>query len=76
MADDKVMIIMTCGPDTPRRCATRFLCQPGAAMEYDVTMFFTIDAHYCSKKEWLRPFSPKKAANRSVDSCKMLSKLV
>ena len=24
MADDKVMIIMTSGPDTPRRCATPF----------------------------------------------------
>ena len=44
MADDKVMIIMTTGPDTPRRCATPFFfASLAAAMEYEVTMFFTID---------------------------------
>ena len=30
MADDKVLIIMTSGPDTPRRCATPFFfASPG-----------------------------------------------
>ena len=44
MADDKVMIIMTSGPDTPHRCATPFFFATLAtAMDYEVTMFFTID---------------------------------
>ena len=51
MADDKVMIIMTSGPDTPRRCATPFFFATlGAAMDYDVTMFFTIDGTLLLKK--------------------------
>lgn len=44
MDEDKVLIIMTSGPDTPRRCATPFfMAQLAAVMESDVTMFFTID---------------------------------
>jgi predicted peroxiredoxin len=42
--DDKVLIVMTSGPDTPRRCATPFFfAQLAAVMEFEVTMFFTID---------------------------------
>ncbi|HEC21857.1 MAG TPA: sulfur reduction protein DsrE [Chloroflexi bacterium] len=45
MADeDKILIIMTSGKDTPRRCATPFFfASLAAAMDYEVTMFFTID---------------------------------
>lgn len=42
--DDRVLIIMTSGPDTPRRCATPFfMATLAAAMDYEVDMFFTID---------------------------------
>lgn len=44
MDDDKVLIVMTSGPDTPRRCATPFfMAHLAAVMESEVTMFFTID---------------------------------
>jgi predicted peroxiredoxin len=44
MDDDKILIIMTSGVDTPRRCATPFFfAHLAAVMDYDVTMFFTID---------------------------------
>lgn len=60
MADDKVMIIMTSGPDTPRRCATPFFfASLAAAMEYDVTMFFTIDGTLLLKKGMAKTIYPK-----------------
>ena len=60
MADDKVMIIMTSGPDTPRRCATPFFfASLGVAMEYDVTMFFTIDGTLLLKKGVAETIYPK-----------------
>ena len=60
MADDKVMIIMTSGPDTPRRCATPFFfASLAAAMEYDVTMFFTIDGTLLLKKGMAETVYPK-----------------
>jgi predicted peroxiredoxin len=60
MADDKVMIIMTSGPDTPRRCATPFFfASLAAAMEYDVTMFFTIDGTLLLKKGMAETIYPK-----------------
>jgi uncharacterized protein len=60
MADDKVMIIMTSGPDTPRRCATPFFfASLAAAMEYEVTMFFTIDGTLLLKKGMAESVFPK-----------------
>ena len=60
MADDQVMIIMTSGPDTPRRCATPFFfASLAAAMEYDVTMFFTIDGTLLLKKGLAETVFPK-----------------
>lgn len=60
MADDKVMIIMTSGPDTPRRCATPFFfASLAAAMEYEVTMFFTIDGTLLLKKGLAETIYPK-----------------
>jgi hypothetical protein len=60
MADDKVMIIMTSGPDTPRRCATPFFfASLAAAMDYDVTMFFTIDGTLLLKKGLAETVYPK-----------------
>lgn len=51
MAEDKILIIMTSGPDTPRRCATPFFFATLAtAMDYEVTMFFTIDGTLLLKK--------------------------
>jgi predicted peroxiredoxin len=48
---DKVLIIMTSGPDTPRRCATPFFFATLATtMEYEVSMFFTIDGTLLLKK--------------------------
>ncbi|HEX9013407.1 MAG TPA: DsrE/DsrF/DrsH-like family protein [Anaerolineaceae bacterium] len=60
MADDQVMIVMTSGPDTPRRCATPFFfASLGAAMDYDVTMFFTIDGTLLLKKGVAETVYPK-----------------
>jgi len=60
MADDSVLIIMTSGPDTPRRCATPFFFASLAiAMEYDVTMFFTIDGTLLLKKGMAETIYPK-----------------
>ncbi len=60
MADDKVMIIMTSGPDTPRRCATPFFfASLGVAMDYEVTMFFSFDGTLLLKKGMAETIYPK-----------------
>jgi predicted peroxiredoxin len=60
MADDSVLIIMTSGPDTPRRCATPFFfASLAVAMEYEVTMFFTIDGTLLLKKGLAETVFPK-----------------
>jgi hypothetical protein len=60
MADDKVLIVMTSGPDTPRRCATPFFFATlAAAMDYEVTMFFTIDGTLLLKKGMAETVYPK-----------------
>ncbi len=60
MADDKVLIVMTSGPDTPRRCATPFFfASLAAVMEYEVTMFFTIDGTLLLKKGMAETVYPK-----------------
>ncbi len=60
MADDKVMIIMTSGPDTPHRCATPFFfASLAVAMENEVTMFFTIDGTLLLKKGMAETVFPK-----------------
>jgi len=60
MADDKVLIVMTSGPDTPRRCATPFfMATLAAAMDYEVTMFFTIDGTLLLKKGLADTIYPK-----------------
>jgi predicted peroxiredoxin len=58
--EDKILIIMTSGPDTPRRCATPFFFGSlAAAMDYDVTMFFTIDGTLLLKKGLAETIFPK-----------------
>lgn len=58
---DKVLIIMTSGPDTPRRCATPFFfASLAAAMDYEVNMFFTIDGTLLLKKGMAEKVIPKK----------------
>ncbi len=48
---DKVLIVISSGPDTPRRCATPFYYATlAAAMEYEVYMFFAIDGTLLLKK--------------------------
>jgi len=60
MADDKLMTIMPGGPATPRRCATPFFfASLAAAMEYEVTMFFTIDGTLLLKKGMAETIFPK-----------------
>jgi len=60
MSEDKVLIVMTSGPDTPRRCATPFfMATLAAAMDYDVTMFFTIDGTLLLKKGLADTIYPK-----------------
>jgi predicted peroxiredoxin len=42
---EKILIVFTSGPDTPARCAAPFFFATGAAaMGYDVSMFFTMQA--------------------------------
>ncbi len=61
MDDDKILIIMTSGPDTPRRCATPFfLATLATVMEHEVTMFFTIDGTLLLKKGMAETIYPKK----------------
>jgi predicted peroxiredoxin len=58
--EDKILIIMTSGPDTPHRCATPFFFATLAvAMDYDVTMFFTIDGTLLLKKGMAETVYPK-----------------
>jgi predicted peroxiredoxin len=58
--DDKVLIVMTSGPDTPRRCATPFfMATLAAAMDYEVSMFFTIDGALLLKKGAADQIFPK-----------------
>ncbi len=60
MDEDNVLIIMTSGPDTPRRCATPFFFATlAAAMDYHVTMFFTIDGTLLLKKNIAETIYPK-----------------
>jgi len=57
---DNVLIIMTSGPDTPRRCATPFFfASLAAAMDYEVSMFFTIDGTLLLKKGMAEMIYPK-----------------
>ncbi|MGB4705318.1 MAG: DsrE family protein [Candidatus Saccharicenans sp.] len=68
MADDKVLIIMTSGPDTPRRCATPFFFATlAAAMDYEVTMFFTIDGTLLLKKGLADTVFPKEGGKSAGD---------
>ncbi len=51
MEGEKALIIVTSGPDDPRRCATPFfLASVGQALDYDVTMYFTIDGTLLLRK--------------------------
>jgi uncharacterized protein len=68
MEPDKILIMMTSGPDTPRRCATPFfMATLAAAMDYEVTMFFTIDGTLLLKKGLAATIFPK-AGGKSVES--------
>jgi predicted peroxiredoxin len=65
---DKILIMMTSGPDTPRRCATPFfMATLAAAMDYEVTMFFTIDGTLLLKKGLAATIFPK-AGGKSVEA--------
>jgi predicted peroxiredoxin len=60
VASEKVLIIMTSGPETPRRCATPFFfASLAVAMEYEATMFFTIDGTLLLKKGMAETIYPK-----------------
>jgi predicted peroxiredoxin len=67
MDEDKILILVTSGPDTPRRCATPFfMATLAAAMEYAVTMFFSIDGTLLLKKGMAGTIYPK-AGGKSVE---------
>lgn len=68
MDDDKILIIMTSGPDTPRRCATPFFFATlAAAMDYEVSMFFTIDGTLLLKKGLAETIYPKEGGKPVSD---------
>jgi len=68
MDEDKVLIIMTSGPDTPRRCATPFFFASIAeAMDYEATMFFTIDGTLLLKKGVAEGVYPKEGGKPVSD---------
>lgn len=69
--EDKILIIMTSGPDTPRRCATPFFFATlAAAMDYEVTMFFTIDGTLLLKKGMAETVYPKEGGKPVGDFLK------
>jgi predicted peroxiredoxin len=69
--EDKVLIIMTSGPDTPRRCATPFFFATlAAAMDYEVSMFFTIDGTLLLKKGMAETIYPKAGGKPVADFLK------
>jgi predicted peroxiredoxin len=66
--EDKILIIMTSGPDTPRRCATPFFFGTlAAAMDYEVTMFFTIDGTKLLQKGVAENVYPKEGGKPVSD---------
>jgi len=68
MDEDKVMIVMTSGTDTPRRCATPFfMATIAAAMDYEVAMFFTIDGTQLLKKGVADTVFPKEGGKAVGD---------
>lgn len=68
MDAERILIMMTSGPDTPRRCATPFfMATLAAAMDYDVTMFFTIDGTLLLKKGLAATVFPKEGG-KSVEA--------
>ncbi len=71
MADDKILIVMTSGPETPRRCATPFfMATLAAAMDYEVVMFFTIDGTLLLKKGLAETIFPKEGGKSAGDFMK------
>ena len=68
MDEDRVLIVMTSGPDTPRRCATPFFfASLAAAMDYTVDMFFTIDGTLLLKQGMAETIYPKKGGKPVSD---------
>ncbi|NDJ86735.1 MAG: sulfur reduction protein DsrE [Chloroflexi bacterium] len=60
MDEDRVLIIMTSGINTPRRCATPFFfASLAVAMDLEVDMFFTIDGTSLLKKGVAETVYPK-----------------
>jgi uncharacterized protein len=48
---DRLLILMTSGPDTPHRCAAPFyFATTAAGMDYEVDMFFTMDGAHLLKQ--------------------------
>lgn len=69
--EDNILIIMTSGPDTPRRCATPFfLGTLAAVMEHEVKMFFTIDGTLLLKKGMAETIYPKEGGKPVSDFLK------
>ena len=51
MAERTLLIVVTSGPEAPRRCVTPFqVAAIGALMEWDVSMYFTIGGARLLKK--------------------------
>ena len=51
MAERKLLIVVTSGPEAPRRCVTPLqVAAIGALMEWDVSMYFTIGGARLLKK--------------------------
>jgi predicted peroxiredoxin len=60
MDEEKALIVMSSGPDTPRRCASPFFFATlGRAMEYEVTIFFIVDGILLLKKSLAENVLPK-----------------
>jgi predicted peroxiredoxin len=71
MDDESVLIIMTSGPETPRRCATPFfMATLAAAMDYSVKMFFTIDGILLMKKGVADQVFPKEGGKSAGEYLK------
>ena len=74
--EDKILIIMSTGPEKPSQCATPFfLATVGAAMEKEVTMIFNINGGLLMKKGVAENLAAKEGGKPIVEFLKQAKDL-
>ena len=68
MDEGSVVIFMTSGPETPRRCATPFyMASTAAAMDNEVELIFQIDGVLLMKRGVAETITAKEGGKRVID---------